>query len=163
VKNTNTSQKSHITNADCSTGLSSSVGSPAIKPAYKTITNLAKYIYIAFGVVFFGLGVLGAVLPIIPTTPFIVVAAICFAKSSRKLHEWCINTKFYKDNAESFVERRAMTVKTKVILISTVTVVMGLSFIALVIFSAPVVAKVILFVVWLLHVLYFGFKVKTEK
>jgi len=113
-------------------------------------------------VLFFGFGALGAVLPLIPTTPLIILAAVCFGKSSQKLHTWCLSTNFYRNNVESFVKRRSMTVKSKVTLLTIITIVMGLSFIVLTIVSAPLVARIILFVIWLCHVLYFGLKVKTH-
>ena len=122
-----------------------------------------KYIYIVLGVLFFGLGAIGMILPLIPTTPLIVLSAVCFGKSSQKLHAWCISTKFYKNNVDNFVKKRTMTIKAKIILLSTVTVVMGISLLAMVAFFAPVVAKIVLFVIWLCHIVYFGFIVKTTK
>jgi len=115
------------------------------------------------GVLFFGLGAIGMILPLIPTTPLIVLSAVCFGKSSQKLHAWCISTKFYKNNVDNFVKKRTMTIKAKIILLSTVTVVMGISLLAMVAFFAPVVAKIVLFVIWLCHIVYFGFIVKTTK
>jgi len=120
-------------------------------------------VYIAFGVIFFALGAAGTVLPLIPTTPFIVLAAVCFGKSSPKLHTWCISTSFYQNNVKSFVKKREMTVKSKVILLSTVTIVMGLSFLILSLLHVTIVAGAVLIVIWLCHILYFGFIVKTDK
>jgi len=120
-----------------------------------------KYVYIALGFLFLGLGAAGVVLPLIPTTPLVLLAAVCFGKSSNKLHSWFISTRFYKNNVAGFVEKRAMTIKTKVKLLVTITVFMGFSFFIMRIVSALFVPQVVLAVVWILHVLYFGFKVKT--
>ena len=135
----------------CMAGRSSPVSSPV------------KYVYIIFGVFFFSLGAIRTVLPLIPTTPLIILAAICFGKSSRKLHMWCVSTKFYKSNVDSFVKKRAMTIKAKVFLLTTITAVMGLSFYTMIAFSAPIVAKIVLIVLWLCHMAYFGFVVKITK
>ena len=122
-----------------------------------------KYFYITLGVVFFGLGAAGTVLPLIPTTPFILFSAVCFSKSSERLHAWCVSTKFYLNNVDGFVKHRTMTVKAKITLLTTITGVMGLSYIILAILNTPIAARVILTAVWVCHVVYFGVIVKTAK
>jgi len=129
----------------------------------KNVTGPAKYAYIVAGLLFLGIGAAGAVLPFIPTTPLALLAAMCFGKSSDKLNNWFISTRFYKNNIEGFVKEKAMTIKTKMTLLATITVFMGFSFFAMRIASAPIVSQVILAIIWALHVLYFGFKVKTLK
>jgi hypothetical protein len=131
--------------------------------AVRSANNLFKIIYIVCGVVFFGLGILGTVLPLLPTTPLIVLAAVCFGKSSQRLHTWCISTRFYKNTVEGFVNRRTMTVKAKVLLLLSVTLVMGLSFAVLTVAGVNIAVRVILLIIWLCHVVYFGFIVKTLK
>ncbi|MCL2662388.1 MAG: YbaN family protein [Oscillospiraceae bacterium] len=131
--------------------------------AHRSANNLFRFLYIACGVVFFGLGIAGTVLPLLPTTPLIVLAAVCFGKSSQRLHKWCISTRFYKDNVESFVKQRTMTVKAKLFLLSTVTLVMGISFAVLTITNVCVIVRIILSIIWLCHVVYFGFVLKTKK
>jgi len=127
------------------------------------VGNLVKYVYIMLGVLFTGIGAVGTVVPLIPTTPLMILAAICFGRSSQKLHTWFVSTGFYKRSIDRFIQSRTMTVKIKVILLSTITTFMGLSFITMVLLNAPLIAKIILFAIWLCHVVYFGFKVKTAK
>jgi len=122
-----------------------------------------KFIYIACGVVFFGLGIIGTVLPLLPTTPLIILAAVCFGKSSKRLHKWCISTRLYKNTIEGFVEKRAMTIRAKLLLLISVTIVMGLSFAVLTVTNVSIVVRIILLIIWLCHVIYFGFVVKTTK
>jgi hypothetical protein len=122
---------------------------------------MLKFVYIACGVVFFGLGTVGTVLPLLPTTPLIILAAVCFGKSSQRLHTWCISTRFYKNTVEGFVKKRTMTVKAKLLLLISVTLVMGLSYVVLTITDVSIIVRLILSIIWLCHVVYFGFIVKT--
>lgn len=75
--------------------------------------NPIKIIWMAAGVVFLGIGAVGVALPVLPTTPFLLLASFCLAKGSRRLHEWFVGTKLYQNHLDSFVRNRAMTLKTK--------------------------------------------------
>ena len=68
------------------------------------------YAWAAAGFAAFGLGALGAVLPVLPTTPFLLVAAFCFARSSERLNAWFRSTKLYRTVLEGYVAKRSMTV-----------------------------------------------------
>lgn len=122
--------------------------------------RLKKALLVVVGCLSLALGTIGAVLPILPTVPFLMLSAFCFAKSSEKLHSWFISTKLYKKNLESFVKGEGMTVKTKVKIMSTVTILMAIGFIMM---SRVPVGRVILAIVWVCHVVYFVFRVKTLK
>ena len=61
-----------------------------------------KYIYIAFGFIFFALGAIGTTIPILPTVPFLLLASACFAKGSDRINHWFHNTTFYKNHLEEF-------------------------------------------------------------
>lgn len=122
--------------------------------------NIKKAFFVVLGCLSLGLGALGAVLPILPTVPFLMLAAFCFAKSSEKLHNCFISTKLYKKNLESFVQGKGMTVKTKIRIMVTVTILMSIGFIMM---HAVPVGRIILGFVWIFHVLYFIFGIKTLK
>ena len=122
--------------------------------------NIKKAFFVVLGCLSFGLGAVGAVLPILPTVPFLMLAAFCFAKSSEKLHNWFVSTKLYKKNLESFVQGKGMTVKTKIRIMVTVTILMSIGFIMM---HAVPVGRIILGFVWIFHVLYFIFGIKTLK
>ncbi len=117
-----------------------------------------KIIYIILGCIGLGLGALGAALPLLPAFPFLMLAAFCFAKSSKRLHNWFIGTKLYKNNLESFVRGKGMTIKTKLKIILIVTLTMSLGFIMM---SNVPIGRIILAVVWVMHLLIFAFAIKT--
>lgn len=119
---------------------------------------MRRIIYMILGCIALSLGTVGTVIPVLPTVPFFMLAAFCFAKSSKKLHDWFTNTKLYKDNLADFVAGKGMTVKTKVRIMVTVTILMTIGFIAM---HQVVVGQIVLGCVWTFHVLYFIFGIKT--
>lgn len=122
--------------------------------------KLKRLIYLILGCLCLGLGCIGIALPILPTVPFFLVTVFCFAKSSKKLHDWFVGTKMYKKHLESFVQKKGMTVKTKVGIIIPVTLLMGFGFTMMMI-KAIYVPCIILAVVWICHIIYFVFGVRT--
>ena len=117
-----------------------------------------KLVYMILGSVALGLGAVGTVLPILPTTPLLLVAAFCFARSSEKLNHWFKHTKLYEDNLETFVKGKGMTKKAKLRIMSTVTIIMAIAFIAM---KSTDVGRICLCAVWLCHIIAFLFFIKT--
>lgn len=120
--------------------------------------HLKKAFFIALGCVSLALGTIGIVLPILPTVPFYLLTAFCFANSSERLHDWFIHTTVYKKYIGSYFRRRGMTKKAKCLLIGTVTAIMVPGFILM---DKVPVGRAIMLVVWMGHIFYFGFKVQT--
>lgn len=120
--------------------------------------KIKKILYVIIGCIGLGLGALGAALPLLPAFPFLMLAAFCFARSSEKLDNWFRSTKLYKNNLESFVQGRGMTKKTKIKIMITVTVLMSVGFAMM--GSVPV-GRIVLFCVWVFHIIYFMFGVKN--
>ena len=71
--------------------------------------KIKKIIWLILGFLGLGLGAVGAVVPMLPAFPFLMLALFSFGKSSEKLHKWFIGTKLYKNNLESFVMGQGMT------------------------------------------------------
>lgn len=120
--------------------------------------NLKKILYIILGCIGLGIGAVGAVLPMLPAFPFLLLAAFCFARSSEKLLNWFINTKLYKDNLESYVAGKGMTWKTKIRIMVTVTLLMSIGFMMM---SRVPVGRLILAGVGVFHMIHFIWGVKT--
>ena len=122
--------------------------------------NIKKIFWIILGCIGVGLGAVGAVVPMLPAFPFLMLATFSFARSSEKLHNWFVNTKLYKDNLEDFVAGKGMTVKTKVRIMVTVTLLMSVGFIMMGL-KGIVTGCIVLGCVWAFHIIYFIWGVKT--
>lgn len=81
-----------------------------------------KFIYLAVGFISFALGCVGIALPVLPTTPFLLLAAVCFARGSRRIDRWFRQTRVYQKHLEGFIEKREMERKTKVIILTFASV-----------------------------------------
>ena len=121
---------------------------------------MKKLLYILLGCLGVGLGALGVVLPVLPTVPFLMLAAFCFARSSEKLDRWFKGTKLYEENLKDFVAGKGMTMKTKVRILVTVTLLMSIGMIMMGL-KGIVTGCIILACVWVFHLVYFLFGVTT--
>lgn len=120
--------------------------------------NIKKIFYAILGCLSLALGAVGTLLPILPTVPFLMLAAFCFVRSSEKLNLWFCGTQLYKNNLESFIQGKGMTKKTKLRIIGTVTILMAFGFLMM---KRTPIGRLILFCVWLFHLIYFVFGIKT--
>lgn len=120
---------------------------------------LKKAFFVALGCISLALGTIGIALPILPTVPFYLLTAFCFANSSERLHTWFTHTTVYKKYIGSYFRRRGMTRKAKALLIGTVTAIMLPGFILM---DKVPVGRAIMAIVWAGHIVYFGFKVQAD-
>lgn len=117
---------------------------------------MKKILYILIGCISLGLGIIGVILPILPTVPFVLLAAFCFARSSERLDGWFKNTKLYRENNM----KNGMTKQAKIRIMCSVTLLMSVGFIMMGL-RCIVVGNVVLLIVWIFHMAYFTFGVKT--
>jgi len=76
--------------------------------------NATRALWLALGLVCVGLGTIGMVLPILPTTPFLLAAAACFCKSSTRMYNWLLNNKWFGEYIRNYKEGRGLPMRTKV-------------------------------------------------
>ena len=74
-----------------------------------------------------GLGAVGMVLPILPTTPFLLAAAACFCKSSTRMYDWLLNNKWFGSYIKNYKEGRGLSLRTKVFALTVLWVTIGVS------------------------------------
>lgn len=117
---------------------------------------MKKILYIFIGCISLGLGIIGVILPIFPTVPFVLLAAFCFARSSERLDGWFKNTKLYRENNI----KNGMTKQAKIRIMCSVTILMSIGFIMMGL-KGIVIGNIVLLIVWIFHMAYFTFGVKT--
>ena len=122
--------------------------------------KISRIFWLVLGLISLVFVGIGAVLPMIPYFPFLMLSTFCFAKSSKRLHNWIINTELYKKNLDSFVKGKGMTVAAKIRIMTTVTIVMAIGFVIM-FAKAVYIPCCILAGVWVMHILIFIFGIKT--
>ena len=121
--------------------------------------KIIRFLCVAAAFICILLGVIGIVLPVLPTTPFLLLAAVLFARGSEQFYKWFVSTRLYKKYIENFVRTKAMTKKEKFSVLSTITVLLGIGFI----FSPVWYAKTLIIVIAVVHYIYILFRIKLIK
>jgi len=121
--------------------------------------KLRNIILVALGFLFVGLGTVGIFLPILPTTPFYLLAVTCFAKGSPVFHKWFISTKVYKKHLAHYVNTKSMTLKTKLGILIPVTIMLFF----VVLMNDILIMRIGIIVLLLIKYWYFIFRIKTIK
>ncbi len=99
-----------------------------------------KIVFISLGWIFAAIGLVGAFVPVLPTTPFLLLAAFFFARGSKKFHDRLVNSGFYRNHIESTITDGQMARKTKVRIVATAYMMLLVAFIL----TQSVVVKVII-------------------
>ena len=89
--------------------------------------KVIRILWLVLGLVCVGLGTIGIVLPILPTTPFLLAAAACFCKSSTRLYNWLINNKWFGEYIRNYKEGKGIPMKTKIIALIVLWATIGVS------------------------------------
>ena len=86
--------------------------------------KLLRVLLIILGFISLGLGMVGIILPILPTAPFLLLTSFCFVKSSEKFNKWFLNSKIYKKYLENFAKNKVMTLKGELLLLLGVSLLL---------------------------------------
>ena len=121
--------------------------------------KLINILFILLGLIFTGIGMIGVLVPVLPTTPFLILASYCFVRGSDKFHNWLKATKVYKDYAEDFVRDRSMTFKRKAKLMFISDTMLAFPLIKL----DNIYVKLFIIAVIVVKYWYFIFIIKTKK
>src|SRR5699024_9153815 len=119
--------------------------------------NPLRVIWLILGFLSMGIGAVGVVLPVLPTTPFLLLASFCLARGSERFHRWFTGTKLYRRHLESFVRNRAMTLKTKFSLLIPASCMLILAFLAM----SNVYGRVFIIFLIFFKYIYFFTKIRT--
>ena len=123
------------------------------------IKSPIKLLWLMIGIVSMVLGAIGVVLPVLPTTPFLLLASFCFAKGSDRFHKWFIGTKLYKKHLESFVTSRSMTLKTKLCILLPASAMLILAMLAM----FNIYGRVFIVFLIIFKYIYFFTRIETVK
>lgn len=116
-----------------------------------------KVFFTILGVVFTGCGLIGVILPILPTVPFLLLSTLCFSKGSERFHQWFVATSLYKKHLEGFQKNKSMSLKTKLVLLFVSSLMLFIG-----IYHAPYYwLKLFLVVLLGIKYYFFIFRIKT--
>lgn len=118
---------------------------------------LLRIIFIVAGTIALALGTVGVILPILPTTPFFLLTAYCYARGSQKFHSWFLGSKLYKKHISGFAEHKAMSIRGELTLMICVSVMLMISCLL----ANSLVVSIILPILVLIKYTYFILAVRT--
>ncbi|MBU1142728.1 MAG: YbaN family protein [Firmicutes bacterium] len=118
-----------------------------------------RILFVIIGTISLVVGIIGVVLPILPTTPFLLLTAYCYARGSKRFHDWFIKTKIYKKYLESYAETRSMTIKHKWTLMIVVDTMLLITFFTI----DSLALRILIVALIILKHLYFHTQVKIIK
>jgi uncharacterized membrane protein YbaN (DUF454 family) len=94
-----------------------------------TSRKIKNALWTTAGFIFLGLGLIGIAVPLLPTTPFLLLAAWCFFHGSPRMHNWMLNHRWFGDIIRNFQEKKGIPLKAKIIAISMIWISIGFSMI----------------------------------
>ncbi len=98
-----------------------------LRDAGAILRETKKWLLIAAGTACVCLGVAGIFLPLLPTTPFLLLAAACYAGSSKKFYNWLINNRWFGDYIKNYREGRGLTLNVKLLSVGSLWITIGYS------------------------------------
>jgi uncharacterized membrane protein YbaN (DUF454 family) len=91
---------------------------PPVSPSKIKKQKVVRVLLIVAGTISLALGTIGLVLPILPTTPFLLISAACYMRSSERLHSWLINNRWFGEYIRNYQSGKGIPMKTKIIALS---------------------------------------------
>jgi uncharacterized protein len=119
--------------------------------------KIKNMLYVSLGFLFLGLGIVGIILPLIPTTPLLLLASYFFVKGSKKFERWFKGTSIYKNHLEEFIKEKSMTRKKKITINLFADAMIAVAFIM----ANSTIVRVVLLLIVAYKYYYFITKIKT--
>ncbi len=116
---------------------------------------LVRGLLIGAGLACVALGVIGIFLPVLPTTPFMLLAAACFARSSRRFHDWLLSNRTFGPLIHEWEQHRSIPRRTKLVAIALMSLTLALSIVFFVEprwLQALLAAIGLALAIWLYHI-----------
>lgn len=123
------------------------------------IKRIISSLCIVAGFICMGIGIIGIILPVVPTTPLLLLASFFFVRGSKKFEVWFKGTSVYKKHLESFVRERSMTLKQKITILLFADFTIAFPFFIL----DSILIKIMFILIVIYKYYYFIFKIKTVK
>ncbi len=117
-----------------------------------------RIIYLIIGFLSLALAIVGVVLPLLPTTPFLLLSIACFSRSSKRFEDWLYHTKLYQAYVADFRETKSIARERKKKIILSIYILMGIS-----IYFAPLLPVKIGLGALTIFITYYLFKVIPDK
>ncbi len=91
------------------------------------VRSLTRLLLVTFGTLFVGLGIVGIFVPVLPTTPFLLLAAACYARSSPRFYHWLLNNRWFGNYIRNYRQKRGIPLKVKLLTITLLWLTIGAS------------------------------------
>ncbi len=118
---------------------------------------MKKMFFLSVGYFFLGMGILGIFLPVLPTTPFLLLSSACFFRASNKLYYWITNHKIFGEYIKNYRKFRAIPIRVKVF---SILLLWGMMIITILFFIDLILVKFLLFIIAIVVTIYI-LRIKT--
>lgn len=118
-----------------------------------TIARIFKVVLIIVGTISLAIGIVGIFLPILPTTPFLLLSAACYAAGSEKFYVWLINNRIFGNYIRNYREGKGIDLKLKILSIASMWIAIGYSAYYVVPFLAGKLALIVIVIGVTAHIL----------
>ena len=88
---------------------------------------LKRYLFVVLGTLFLAIGIVGVFTPVLPTTPFLLLAAACYLRSSQRFHRWLLHNRVFGSYIRNYTEGRGIPLRLKLFTVALLWVTIGIS------------------------------------
>lgn len=93
----------------------------------RSSNRIVRYLWTIAGTIFLGVGIIGIVLPLLPFTPFFLLAAACYLRGSERMYNWLINHKWFGEYIKNYQEGKGISIRVKITAIAFLWITISIS------------------------------------